>query len=62
LTDRHVRHGPEDRNLFERCLTPGDFPNLLAGCNANFQIHESASFVAIQREMIHLVRIIPQPS
>ena len=55
----HPPDGPEDRNLFERCLMPGDFPNLLAGYNANFQIYQAAGSVAIQREMIHDVRIIP---
>src|SRR5262249_17498764 len=58
----HPADGPEDRNLFERCLMPGDFPNLLAGYNANFQIYQSANYVAIQREMIHDVRIIPTDS
>lgn len=38
---------------------PGDFPNLLAGYNANFQILQTASSVAILREMIHDVRVIP---
>jgi hypothetical protein len=55
----HPADGPEDRNLFERCLMPGDFPNLLAGYNANFQILQNAGYVAIQREMMHDVRIIP---
>ncbi|HEY7172946.1 MAG TPA: hypothetical protein VH417_18970 [Vicinamibacterales bacterium] len=55
----HPADGPEDRNLFERCLMPGDFPNLLAGYNANFQILQNTAYVAIQREMMHDVRIIP---
>jgi hypothetical protein len=55
----HPADGPEDRNLFERCLMPGDFPNLLAGYNANFQIVQTPEYVAIQREMIHDTRIIP---
>jgi hypothetical protein len=55
----HPADGPEDRNLFERCLMPGDFPNLLAGYNANFEILQNAAYVAIQREMMHDVRIIP---
>jgi hypothetical protein len=38
---------------------PGDTPNLLAGYNANFQTYQSAGYVAIHREMIHDVRIIP---
>jgi hypothetical protein len=55
----HPADGPEDRNLFERCLMPGDTPNLLAGYNANFQIFQSVNTVAIQREMIHDVRMVP---
>jgi hypothetical protein len=55
----HPADGPEDRNLFERCLIPGETPNLLAGYNANFQIYQSADHVAMQREMIHDVRVIP---
>jgi hypothetical protein len=58
----HPADGPEDRNLFERCLMPGDFPNLLAGYNANFQILQNAAYVAIQREMMHDIRIIPTDS
>jgi hypothetical protein len=58
----HPADGPEDRNLFERCLMPGDFPNLLAGYNANFQILQNTGYVAIQREMMHDVRIIPTDS
>jgi len=55
----HPADGPEDRNLFERCLMPGDMPNLLAGYNANFQIYQSADNVVIHREMIHDFRVIP---
>lgn len=55
----HPADNPEDRNLFERCLMPGDFPNLLAGYNANFEILQTADHVAILREMIHDVRAVP---
>ena len=55
----HPADGPEDRNLFERCLMPGDFPNLLAGYNANFEILQSKDHVAVLREMIHDIRAIP---
>lgn len=55
----HPADNPEDRNLFERCIMPGDFPNLLAGYNANFEILQSKDHVAIMREMIHDVRVIP---
>jgi hypothetical protein len=55
----HPADGPEDRNLFERCLMPGDMPNLLAGYNANFQIYQTVEHVVIHREMIHDFRVIP---
>ena len=51
--------GPEDRNRFERCIGPGDHPNLLAGYNSNFQIIQSADYVVILSELIHDARIVP---
>jgi hypothetical protein len=50
--------GPEDRNLAERCITRGA-PKLPGGYNNNFQIVQTAHYVAILQEMIHEVRIIP---
>jgi hypothetical protein len=50
--------GPEDRSLWERCLTRG-VPRLPGGYNNHFQIVQSAGSVAILIEMIHEVRIIP---
>jgi hypothetical protein len=58
------RRGPdpadswEDRNLAERCITRGA-PKLPGGYNNNFQIIQTASYVAIMQEMIHETRIIP---
>jgi hypothetical protein len=57
--ETHPADNPEDRNLFERCIMPGEFPNLLAGYNANFEMLQTANAVAILREMIHDVRVIP---
>jgi hypothetical protein len=50
--------GPEDRNLWERCLTRG-VPRLPGGYNNHFQIVQSAEYVVILIEMIHEARIIP---
>jgi hypothetical protein len=50
--------GPEDRNLWECCLTR-TLPRLPGAYNNNFQILQTASLVAIQQEMIHEVRLIP---
>ena len=50
--------GPESRGLWERCLTR-DLPRLSGAYNNNFQIIQSADYVAIVNEMIHEVRVIP---
>jgi hypothetical protein len=50
--------GPEDRNLWERCLTRG-VPRLPGGYNNHIQIVQSADTVVILIEMIHEARIIP---
>jgi hypothetical protein len=55
---RSEPHGPEDRNLAERCVTRGA-PKLPGGYNNNFQIVQTPTHVAILQEMIHEVRIIP---
>lgn len=55
---RRVPHGPEDRNLAERCLTRGA-PKLPGGYNNNYLILQTPDSVAILQEMIHEVRIIP---
>lgn len=50
--------GPESRGLWERCLTRA-LPRLSGAYNNNFQIIQSAGYVAIINEMIHEVRLIP---
>lgn len=50
---------PEDRGLFERCLSHPEMPNLLAGYNSNLQILQVPGYVVIQQELIHEARIIP---
>ena len=53
-----VPAGPEDRSLWERCLTLG-VPRLSGAYNNNYQIVQTAGYVAILAEMIHETRIIP---
>ncbi len=51
---------PEDRNLWERCITRG-LPNVLLPqpYNNNFEIIQTTDHVVILAEMIHDARIIP---
>ena len=50
--------GPEDRSLYERCITRG-IPVLPGAYNNNFQIVQTPNHVAILIEMIHETRVIP---
>jgi hypothetical protein len=51
---------PEDRSLFERCITRGLPGSMLpAGYNNNVQFVQTPGYVAILVEMIHDARIIP---
>ena len=54
----HATDGPEQRSLWERCLTRG-LPILPGPYNNNFQIVQTPGYVAIVQELIHDVRIIP---
>jgi hypothetical protein len=52
--------GPEDRNLWERCITRGLPEGMLpAGYNNNIRILQSPGYVVIWMEMIHDARIVP---
>jgi len=51
--------GPEDRSLWERCITHSPIPRMSTGYNSNLQIFQGPGYVAIMYEMIHEVRIIP---
>ena len=51
--------GPEDRSLWERCITHSPIPRMSTGYNNNLQIFQGPGYVAIMYEMIHEVRIIP---
>ena len=50
--------GPENRGLWERCLTLG-VPSLSGAYNYNFQLFQAADHVVILNEMIHDARIVP---
>ena len=51
---------PEDRNLWERCITRGAPNVMLTGpYNNNYQVIQTADHVVILAEMIHDARIIP---
>src|SRR5262245_9433598 len=52
--------GPEDRSVYERCITRGLPGAMMPGFyNHNYQILQTPGYVAILVEMIHDVRIIP---
>jgi hypothetical protein len=52
--------GPENRNLYERCITRGLPGAMMPGFyNHNYQILQTPGYVVILVEMIHDARIIP---
>lgn len=55
---RDFSEGPEDRSLWERCLSRGAV-RLGGVYNNNFQIFQTEDHVAILLEMVHEMRIIP---
>ena len=55
---RGSSENPEDRSLWERCLSRGTV-RLGGVYNNNFQIFQSQDHVAILLEMVHELRIIP---
>ena len=51
---------PEDRSLWERCITRGLPEGMLpAGYNNNVQVVQTPGYVVITSEMIHDARIVP---
>jgi hypothetical protein len=50
--------GPEDRSLWERCITR-QMPTLPGPYNNNIQIVQTRDYVVILNEMIHEARIVP---
>ena len=55
---QHPPAGPEDRSLWERCLTRG-VPRTPGGYNNHFQFFQTPDHVVILIEMVHEARIIP---
>jgi len=51
--------GPEDLDLYTRCIIRGPVPRIPSGYNNNYQIAQAPGFVAIMQEQIHETRIIP---
>jgi hypothetical protein len=59
-TERGPADGPEDRSLWERCITRGLPEGMLpAGYNNNVQFVQTPGYVVILSEMIHDARIVP---
>ena len=57
---RGAADNPEDRGLFERCITRGVPAGMLPGpYNNNLQIIQTAGYALLFTEMIHDARIIP---
>jgi hypothetical protein len=56
---RRPAAGPEDRNLWERCILGTAGPPIVPGpYNNNFQLFQTRDYVVILNEMIHDARII----
>ncbi len=50
--------GPEDRNLWERCITR-DLPRISAAYNNNVEVVQAPGYVLLLNEMVHDARVIP---
>jgi hypothetical protein len=51
--------GPEDFDVYSRCIIRGALPRLSTGYNNNYQIVQTPGYVAILQEQMHDTRIIP---
>lgn len=51
--------GPEDLDVYTRCIIRAPLPRISTGYDNNYQIVQSPGFVAIMQEQIHETRIIP---
>jgi hypothetical protein len=58
---RRPADGPEDRDLYERCLLGFNAgpPMIPSGYNNNFQLVQTRDFVVIVNEMVHDARVVP---
>jgi hypothetical protein len=55
---QHALDGPENQNLWVRCMTRG-VPMIPGPYNNNFQIVQSKHYVVIYNEMIHETPVVP---
>ncbi len=55
-------YGPEDLDLYTRCIIRAPLPRIPSGYDNNYEIVQTPGFVAIVQEMIHETRIIPLDS
>jgi hypothetical protein len=58
-TRERPAEGPEDRGLWERCISRGEIPRIPGTYNNNVQIFQVPGYVVLHYEMVHESRIIP---
>ncbi len=51
--------GPEDFDVYTRCIIRGALPRLSTGYNNNYEIVQTPGYVAILQEQVHETRIVP---
>jgi hypothetical protein len=59
VLDKAGYKGPEDVELYTRCIVRAALPRVPTGYDNNYQIVQSPGFVAITQEQIHETRVIP---
>ena len=59
VLDKAAYNGPEDVELYTRCIVRAALPRVPTGYDNNYQIVQSPGYVAITQEQIHETRIIP---
>jgi len=52
-------NGPEDLDLYTRCIVRSGLPRLPTGYDNNFEIVQTPGLIAIVQEQIHETRVIP---
>jgi hypothetical protein len=52
-------NGPEDLDLYTRCIVRAPVPRVSSGYDNNFEIVQTPGYVAIVQEQIHETRVIP---
>jgi hypothetical protein len=52
-------YGPEDLDLYTRCIVRAPIPRVSSGYDNNFEIVQTPGHVAIVQEQIHETRVIP---